>query len=325
MKKFIFFSHTLFVAVFVVLWVIPLGVDAKTTILTHIPHDNLGYCFGPQEFEVYRFDEDNVCYVVKSGDTLWDISEFYLGDGMRWQEMRITEEYRRNRDAVNVLNDPRELQVGTKIVFNTSSLKPFIGFRSVRGSALVDPETERLMTVSYHQNGSRIVNVDDEIYGGPYLGVKHMRASSDGQNITYLAEEEGFCSGSENRYRLYINGLANTHCITGYDLKLLVFTEHNNQYAVRNNTNTDPEQFLVLSSIGNSDAYDYIDSLFWIDNDTLVYRAQIDDVWRVVVNHKDYVVYDYLENLLGENGIISFDARHSDQSWTHESLVVSGK
>ncbi len=287
--------------------------------------DGLGYCQGPQDFDT-DFDEDTVCYTVKSGDTLWGIAETYLENGAKWRELEVSYAYRKKQDAPTYVTNPRLLQVGTKIAFNTSRLTPYSRYDFVDGSAIVDPQTGGLITWSRNRDGQGVLNIGDKIYAGPYAFMKHLRASQDGKNISYLADtKKGNCSGEAHGYQFFVNGTANEQYSCGYDYKLLTYSPDGSAYAVRNNVGSKPEQFFILSNIGNGVKYDYIDSLLWVDNKTLVYRAQTNDQWRVVVNHQDYAVYDYLENLKGENGVVSFDARHDDQSWTHEILTLTGK
>lgn len=44
-------------------------------------------------------------YLVKKGDTLWDLADKRLGDGSRWKEIA----------KLNKVSDPRKLQIGTKL------------------------------------------------------------------------------------------------------------------------------------------------------------------------------------------------------------------
>lgn len=44
-------------------------------------------------------------YLVKKGDTLWDLADKKLGDGSRWREIA----------KLNGVKDPRKLQIGTKL------------------------------------------------------------------------------------------------------------------------------------------------------------------------------------------------------------------
>ena len=46
-------------------------------------------------------------YLVKRGDTLWDLADKKLGDGSRWREIA----------KLNGVTDPRKLQIGTKLKF----------------------------------------------------------------------------------------------------------------------------------------------------------------------------------------------------------------
>lgn len=44
-------------------------------------------------------------YLVKKGDTLWDVADKKLGDGSRWKEIA----------KLNKISDPRKLAIGTKL------------------------------------------------------------------------------------------------------------------------------------------------------------------------------------------------------------------
>lgn len=46
-------------------------------------------------------------YLVKKGDTLWDLADKNLGDGSRWREIA----------KLNNVTDPRKLQIGAKLKF----------------------------------------------------------------------------------------------------------------------------------------------------------------------------------------------------------------
>lgn len=46
-------------------------------------------------------------YLVKKGDTLWDLADKNLGDGSRWREIA----------KLNGVKDPRKLQIGSKLKF----------------------------------------------------------------------------------------------------------------------------------------------------------------------------------------------------------------
>lgn len=296
----------------------------QNVVKAAVPSEGLVYCHGPQDFDTY-YDEDNICYSVKAGDTLWGIAKFYLGSGLKFSDLEISYEYRKKQNALTYISNPKLLQVGSKINFNTSQLEPYGGYDSVDGPALVHPETGKLITWSRNRDGKGLLNAGNEIYAGPYAFVKHLRASKDGKNISYLAKQEGVCLQQGEGYQFFVNGQPNECCITGNDFKLLTYSPDGLQYAVRNNIGSDPEKFLILSSIGNSEKYDFLDSLFWADNERLVYRAQINDEWRIVVNNKDYLVYDYLENLAIKDNIIAFDARDNNQNWTHETVMLTDK
>lgn len=52
-------------------------------------------------------------YVVKKGDTLWDLADRNLGSGTRWREIA----------KLNGIKNPRRLQIGTKLKIPPRSKK----------------------------------------------------------------------------------------------------------------------------------------------------------------------------------------------------------
>lgn len=290
------------------------------------PASGLDYCHGPQTFET-PYEETSLCYTVERGDTLWGIADYYLGSGFQWKELFIRWDERKQTNAEEYLDyDPRTLQPGMKVTIDTSQMDPYRGYEYVDGSPVFDPQTGNIISWSRNADGTGVVTSGNKVYGGPYHFVRNISVSEDEKHLIYLAdtkgEEERVCSNASHGFQLVVDGEENSHYSCGWDYKLLTFNPRNTEYAVRNNQGdgANPEQFIVLSSIGNGFSYDYIDSLMWADDETIVYRAQINDRWRIVINHRDQKVYDYIDNVRIEDGAIHFNARHEDGSWTEEKI-----
>lgn len=54
-----------------------------------------------------KLSKQTTSYLVKKGDTLWDLADKKLGDGSRWREIA----------KINKISDPRKLQIGAKLKF----------------------------------------------------------------------------------------------------------------------------------------------------------------------------------------------------------------
>jgi len=227
------------------------------------------------------------------------------------------------------------LKTRTILMFNHLYFSPFEDENNfVDGDFVIDPQTGLPIVWLREAGGEGRLIESDSSYDGPYNFIRNIRISSDWKNISYLAETKSFGEECQERtytgsyqgahgYQFIVNKKVNPFYSCGWSYGLLTYSPDSTHYAIRNNKeqNTDSDQFIILSDIGNGPYYDFSDSLFWFDNNTLVYRAQNDDVWRVVINHKDVVIFDYLEDLRLEDGKIKFRARHDDQSWSDEEIV----
>jgi hypothetical protein len=310
--------------------------------LATVPSEGLHYCNDePQSFET-EYDKRALCYTVKKGDTLWGIADYYLDNGLDWKYLEIVYSKKLKGEVMDFRkeaqsyfnnsnynpNGPRSLQVGTEVAVPTYIMNPFPGYESVQGVPVLHPDTGEVITYSSREDQG-VLTAGGEVYAGPYKSVWHIRASEDRNHIVYIADQtskdDDNCKKSlRGQWQFFVDGEPNPHKSCGRDFKLLTFSPDSSEYAVRNNKGdgSDPEQFFVLSSIGNGPYYHYIDSLIWLDNETLVYRAQRNDNWSVVVNHQDYETYDYIENLQVKDGEVLFDARHKDGEWSEEKINI---
>ncbi len=320
------FNKTIMICILVAAGVVMAGsVDAA---YHKFSADEVNVCNAPQEWSSIWTD-DYVCYTVKSGDTLWGISERFYGDGAQWKTLAVNVMARSNKHVTEYLSDPRLLQIGTKIVFNNRLIEPYPGYALVYGDVAQNPETGELLTISGSgtRPGGLVIHSGDELYDGPYPYIWRMRMSPDRSMLTYFVDtkpsRQSGCPNNYHGYQLVLNKVANEHYSCGRDFKLFSFSPNNNHYILRNNTGSDPEKFIVLSDLGNSQEYDYIDELQWINDDTFVYRAQIDDVWRVVVNNEEWGVHEYLRDIKereGDGGVWSYEVRNADGSYYKEIL-----
>lgn len=268
------------------------------------------------------------CYKVKPKDTLWAISKKYFGTGFDWEKLKVFSETRSGNIKIE---EPEKLQIGTRIlVFEGWEIG---GSDNGHGWGL-DSKSGDLYTIKSHT-----IYKNDEVYDDGFSWVLFFTLDKRTNNKVYIvntkSRDNATCFSTskildpgtpipEAGYQVVMNKEINDYYSCGQDFKLLTFSPNGKYYAIRNNTNQDSQKmrFIVLSNMKNGPEYDFIDSLIWYNNDTLVYRAQNNDQWRVVVNHEDYAVYDYLENLRLENGVIKFSARHDDGTWSEEKISL---
>ena len=251
-------------------------------------------------------------YTVKNEDTLWGISQKFYGTGFKWGELQIQREDGRTYNISEV--DPRKLFVGTKILFKSNLFKPYNGYVWVENYGIdID---NNIYTVSRNYDGMGVVNKDKEIYGGPFYYIRDLKVIDN--NIIYLADTKEVNDRNCGQYTYHgfqfvFNKNINPHYSCGWDYKLFELSPDKKHYAIRNNyaDNTKPDKFLILSDLGNGEYYDYLDSIYWLNNETIVYRAQNNDEWRVVINHKDIKVHEYLEDLTIREGTIYYKAREN--------------
>jgi len=313
---------------------IKLILGETTDYYNEIP-GRLDYCsYIDPKFKNRR--PNHVCYMVKPGDSLWGIAEKYYGDGSKWKKMEIfTETLRPNFyiDDHTILDDPCNLVPGTKLVL----WRQWELVAPLRGDMLdgwgPDYNTNQIYKAMQDTIfiGDGVYDANEDIYDNNLGSMIYFTVDKNTNNKIYITnvdadkecyEESDWATTriKTGGYRVVFNKKRNTYYSCGWDFKLLTFSPDGNHYAIRNNRGQGLSQLIVLSDTGNGPFYDYSDSLFWYDNDTLIYRAQNNDEWRVVINHKDYAVYDYLENLRLEDGLIKFDARHEDGEWTREEI-----
>lgn len=282
----------------------------------------LGYC--KQDVPIFNKSQPrHICYIMQSGDTLWSIAEKYYGSGFDWRKIKVF------KGEERLIQNHHRIESGVQLVIYKEqdlSSKRYPGY-PLTDSFGIDSETGEIYQLSRHYGSGAVINVGADLYDGPFPFIKYFTIDEKTNHRMYLADtdEKSRCVeiiGQYHGFRFIFNKKQNPHYSCGWDYQLLIFSPDGVHYALRNNegTNRDHERFLVLSDLGNGPYYDYIDSLIWFDDDTLVYRAQNDDEWRIVVNHKDYQIFDYLENLKLEGGVIKFDARYSDQSWSKEEI-----
>jgi len=268
---------------------------------------------------------NHLCYMVASGDTLWGIAEKHLGSGFEWRKLKA---FVGNVNDFDPIEDPRKLKPGTKLVIKRQwDLVPPNQGHLIDGWG-VDYQTGEI----YVATGDRI-SVGNSIYDQDLGSILYFTIDKETNNKIYITNtrDDDRCTKYDSQIvnnwglKIVFNKQRNPHFGCGMNFSLLTFSPDGKSYAIRNNKSNwaEKDQFIVLSNIGNGPFYDFSDSIMWYDNNTLIYRAQNNDEWRVVVNNKDYAVYDYLENLRMEDGTIKYDARHKDGSWTKEEITLN--
>ncbi|RJQ35310.1 LysM domain-containing protein [Candidatus Parcubacteria bacterium] len=260
------------------------------------------------------------CHVVEPGETLWSIAERYYGDPYLWEQLKLYDEGKEFDITRLSPDDPKALMPGTTLVlwqalqFSSSYNDKTAG--GISDGWGLDTDTGDLFTATDQK-----IYINKDIYDGPFGWTRRFFIDERTNNKVYLISPPSSPGGV---HQLVVNKERNPYLGEGYNFDLLTFNHNEDLYAVRTNVRQDvPDPgFIVLSNIGNGPEYNYSDSIIWYDSDTLLYRAQKDNKWRLVINHEDYVVYDYLENLRVEDDIIKFDARHDDGSWTKEEIYI---
>jgi hypothetical protein len=260
------------------------------------------------------------CHIVEPGETLWSIAERYYGDPYLWEQLKLYDEG--NEFDITRLSpdDPKALMPGNTLVlwqalqFSSSYNEKTAG--GISDGWGLDTDTGDLFTATDQK-----IYINKDIYDGPFGWTRRFFIDERTNNRIYLISPP---SGPRGVQQLVVNKERNPYLGKGYGFEMLIFNHNEDLYAVRTNIRQDvPDPgFIILSNIGNGPEYDYSDSIIWYDSDTLLYRAQNNDEWRLVVNHEDYATYDYLENLRVEDDIIKFDARHDNGSWTQEEIYI---
>lgn len=271
-----------------------------------------------------RSDHQEVlCYRVGTNDTLWKIAEHFLQSGTEW--WKIT------RDDSTTLPNPRQLQIGIVVSVSLDNVGLPLPLQSIRD---VEPEKMELLgldtvnmepiwevqysNVKFLVKGKRIID-------GPFTASASIRLidfSLDGQHLAYrVAPVVDNTAGCFAKH-LIVDKKINNVYVCGLDIQLPIFSEKG-EFAVRMNDVQDSaglDKFIVASTFGNGGFYDYSDALQW-SGDTLIYRARDGEVWHVVVNNVPLRTYDYVDNVLIDDGNVVFSVRHTDGTWTRETIL----
>lgn len=256
----------------------------------------------------------NLCYTIQPGDTLWALSQKYLGSGFRWRELT---RYVSVNDRDGAFVNPRRLQSGERVYLKASSMIP-AGNGRLEGVAVSPFNNDVALNFNTYGSNAKTIFLNGAFYDGGYRNVSHMRFSPKGTRFAYEAQSGSTCWFVVDKVKNEMTACAN-------DIQIPVYNDSETHYAVRVDAMnqqhwTDPDQFMVLSDIGNGPYYDYVDSVMWSQDDVLIYRAQVGDQWRVVINHQDQEIFDYIDDLKIEKEKIMYRARHVDGSWTDEVI-----
>lgn len=264
-----------------------------------------------------RNAENYLCYRVGSGDTLWGIADHFLPSPWDWHTIETGD--------ASLIDLPRHLWAGEIIVIPASELSvpnPLQG-GGLRILGIDTVHKEAILSASYSDGvflmkGQRIVD-------GPFAnGIRFIDLSSDGNHLAYrVSSNVTQGSGCFDPRHIIVDGVINKGYACGFNIELQTFSE-SGSFAVRMNDvqGRSVDRFIVFSTIGNGTFYDFSDSLAWMDDQTLVYRAREGEQWHVVVNNVPMRTFDYLENLRVEGDHLLFSARHNDGSWTQETLNI---
>ena len=253
-----------------------------------------------------------LCHTVQPGETLWGISEKYFGSGHLWQYWHLYDPTGNGRHvAPGSRIDPRALQEGSVIWLSHGDvLRPV---QSHAEHVYILPGTNDIVA---HSGSSLYIN--GELYDGGHGYISHVNFTPDGKNISYVV-------GSVQR-QFVVNKAINPHVSNGCDWQSLTYSPTGEHYVIRNNTKcgpasqSSPDSFLVLSDLGNSKSYDYVDSLMWIDDETFAYRAKQGTTWVVVINHVEQEGFKYVDFLKVENGKLLYSAELADGSWVDRTV-----
>lgn len=282
--------------------------------------EGLHYCNG--KLPVFNKNETTeICYTIKQGDTLWSVAEKYYGSGFKWNKIWTYQE-----DGHKIKNI-KDIAPGVQvIIYSLASNDMFLyeGYSFIN-SLSIDSKTEEIFTVSRNNGYGAVVNVGKKLYDGPFEFVQSFFIDWRTNNKIYLVDDskEKLCEQDESNrkgLRVIFNKNRNEYYGCGWDYKLLTFSPSGKHYAVRNNEgkNRYNEKFLVLSDIGNSQFYDYVDSMFWDKYNNLYYRAKINDRWVVAVNNVNGEKFNYLEDLKIENDVVKYKARNDNGAWVEK-------
>ena len=109
------FPRLNFIATIAATALISSGVSAQTPAPPPAPPQPTGAKPGPTLIQV-KAGPDEVIHVVKKGDTLWDLANFYLKDPWKWPDV-----FQRNKDIVE---NPHWIYPGETIRIPSTEVKP---------------------------------------------------------------------------------------------------------------------------------------------------------------------------------------------------------
>lgn len=259
------------------------------------------------------------CYTVEPGDTLWSIAEAYYGDGHLYDQLKLYDQ-KKIYDLSRISpDDPRALLPGTKLVL-WNMMQFSSSYNDKTAGGLSDGWGLDTDTGDFYTTASGNIYENKEVYDS-FPHVYTFFVDERTNNKVYVVAPQ---MTQPWVFQFVVNKERNPYVGPGGNFELLTFSPDSERYAIRTNVRQDVPSpgFMVLSNLKNGPEFEYLDSIIWYDNDTLIYRAQNTDQWRLVVNNQDYKIYNYLENLRVENGVIKFDARHDDGSWTKEEITL---
>lgn len=122
---------------------VPVGPAVRSVGVTEL---------GPPRSAQATADGEGTAYLVQRGDTLWDIAERFLGDGLRWREIRDANVGRPQPDGVSLRPDGEDLHVGWTLVISGPA-----------GEGITEP-LDRVIVAP----GDTLWEVADERLGDPF-------------------------------------------------------------------------------------------------------------------------------------------------------------